>query len=124
MCVSNMKTVTLSAAEVAILRDMGWFVVTNQSEYSPLEMDVGETVAILEPWAQLKAPPGAYNTDLPPRYIYEADKTEEPYRFQYQPPETMPVEAVRRRATVAWVEGGMMRLDLIESQPECKSTII
>ena len=119
-----MKTVTLSAAVVAILRDMGWFVVTNQSEYSPLEMDVGETVAVLEPWAQLKAPPGAYNTDLPTRYIYEADKTEEPYRFQYQPPETMPVEAVRRRATVAWVEGGMMRLDLIGEEPAGKYHII
>ena len=119
-----MKTVTLSAAEVAILRDMGWFVVTNQSEYSPLEMDVGETVAVLEPWAQLKAPPGAYNTDLPPRYIYEADRTAEPYRFRYQPPETMPLEAVKRRATVAWVEGDMMRLDLIGEEPAGKYHII
>lgn len=119
-----MKTVTLSASEVAVLRDMGWLVVTNQSEYSPLEMDVGETVAILEPWAQLKAPAGAYNTDLPPRYIYEADRTAEPYRFRYQPPENMPMEAVKRRATVAWVEGGMMRLDLIGEEPEDKYYII
>ena len=119
-----MKAIELSASEVAVLRDMGWIVVTSQSEYFPLEVDVDETVAILEPWHQLQVPPGAYNTDLPPRYIYEADKTAEPYMFRYQPPETMPMEAVKRCAKVAWVEGDMMRLDLIGEEPDGKYHII
>lgn len=119
-----MKAIELSASEVSLLRDMGWIIFVDQSEHYPLEMDAGETVAILEPWAQLKAPPGAYNTDLPTRYIYEADKTAEPYRFRYQPPETMPMQAVKRRATVAWVEGDMMRLDLIGEEPDGKYYII
>ena len=124
MYASNMKTVTLSAAEVAVLRDMGWFVACNQSEYSPLEMDVGETVAILEPWAQLKVPTGAYNTDLPNRYIYEADKTAEPYRFRYQPAETMPMEAVKRYAVVETVGPGWFWLRLIGEESAGKYHII
>ena len=116
----NMKTITLSSAEVAVLRDMGWLVVTNKSECSTQEMDVGEIVGVMEPWYQLQAPQGAYATDLPPRYIYETDRTAEPYKFHYQPPDTMPIEAVKRRATVAWVDGDMMRLDLISEQQEGK----
>lgn len=115
------KAILLDALEAARLAKRGKLEITGLIRYEG-QPEQGDTISVKEPWYRLRPPPGAYYFDRP-RYICQADATAEPYRFTYNPAQTMPQEAVKRHVVVADIWPGGVRLLLVYHGPHGDYTI-
>jgi hypothetical protein len=106
-----MTSIHLTAAEVAQLVQTGALDTTENAFTGHIA--IHDMVAIKEPWYRLQRPADAYCLDAEPRYIRQSEATAEPLCFTYEPPETMPMEAVKHCARVERIRPGHITIYLM-----------